>query len=113
MDISDGLAGDLAKMMRASGTSATIDVRAIPVSPAAREVLGSNPHLIDQLVTGGDDYEILCAVPEDRLLGFLKETAAAGVDVAVIGTVQTGQELPVFRDGGRERRYERGSFSHF
>lgn len=113
MDISDGLAGDLAKMMRASGASASIDLNAVPVSPAARTALASAPDLIDRLVTGGDDYEILCAVPDDRLPGFLEEAAAAEAGIAVIGTVEDGQEQPVFRNGGRERRYERGSFSHF
>jgi thiamine-monophosphate kinase len=113
MDVSDGLVGDLAKMMRASGTSASIDLDAIPISPAARAALASDAGLIDQLVTGGDDYEILCAVADDRLSNFLEETAAAGVAATVIGTVEAGVGQPVFRDGDRERRFERGSFSHF
>jgi thiamine-monophosphate kinase len=113
MDVSDGLAGDLAKMMRAAGTSAVVDVAAIPLSPAARAALAGDPDLIDRLVTGGDDYEILCAVPEERLAPFLAEAASVGVAAAAIGTVERGDGLPVFRDGARERRFERGSFSHF
>lgn len=113
MDVSDGLAGDLAKMMRASGTSAEIDLSAVPLSQAARVALEGDRDLIERIVTGGDDYEILCAVPEDRLSSFIDAASGAGVEVTAIGTVQTGQELPVFRYGLRERRYERGSFSHF
>jgi thiamine-monophosphate kinase len=113
MDVSDGLAGDLAKMMEASGTSASIDLAAVPLSPAARAALASDGGIIDRLVTGGDDYEILCAVPDDRLSAFLEDAAQAGVDVTVIGAVEEGHERPVFRDGDRERRYDRGSFSHF
>jgi thiamine-monophosphate kinase len=113
MDVSDGLAGDLAKMMRAGGTTATIDVAAIPLSSAARAALAGDPDLIERVVTGGDDYEILCAVPEARLGPFLADAALAGVAAAAIGTVGAGDGLPVFRDGSRERRYERGSFSHF
>ena len=113
MDVSDGLAGDLAKMMRAGGTTAAIDVAAIPLSPAARAALAGDPDLIERVVTGGDDYEILCAVPEERLGPFLAEAASVGVAAAAIGTVAGGEGLPVFRDGSRERRYERGSFSHF
>jgi thiamine-monophosphate kinase len=113
MDVSDGLAGDLAKMIRASGTTAVVDVAAIPLSPAARAALAGDPGLLDRVVTGGDDYEILCAVPEERLEPFLAGAASLGVGAVAIGVVQRGGGLPVFRDGARERRYERGSFSHF
>ena len=113
MDVSDGLAGDLAKMMRASGTTAAVDLEAIPLSTAARAALAGDPRLLDLLVTGGDDYEILCTVPEDRVAAFLSAAASAGVDAVVIGTVQNGEGLPVFRDRAGERRYPQGSFSHF
>jgi thiamine-monophosphate kinase len=113
MDVSDGLAGDLAKMLRASGVSATIEVKAIPLSQAAEAALAGDARLMDQVVTGGDDYEILCAVPQDHLPAFLEQTAGAGIDVTVIGTVDHGEGQPVFRDGDRVHGYERGSFSHF
>jgi thiamine-monophosphate kinase len=113
MDISDGLAGDLAKMMRASGASAIVDLGAIPLSPAARAALANEPRVIDDLVTGGDDYEILCTVPDERVASFLEASARAGVDAAVIGTVEGGDGQAVFRDGDRQHSYERGSFSHF
>ena len=113
MDVSDGLAGDLAKMMRASGTSATINLNAIPLSSAARAALAGEPGLLDRIVTGGDDYEILCAVPEARLSAFLAKTEMAGVQATVIGTVEDGRGQPVFQDGACERRYDQGSFQHF
>ena len=113
MDISDGLAGDLAKMMRASGASAEVETGRIPLSPAARAAVAKNPGLMDLLVTGGDDYEILCAVPEERLAGFLAETAALGVPATVIGTVTAGAGLPVFSSPAGPRRYEHGAYQHF
>jgi thiamine-monophosphate kinase len=113
MDVSDGLAGDLAKMMRASGTSAEVEMDRIPLSPAARAAVAAEPGLMDRLVTGGDDYEILCAVPDDRLAGFLEETAALGAPATVIGTVTAGEALPVFRSAGAERRYAHGAYHHF
>lgn len=113
MDVSDGLAGDLAKMLRASGATAAIEAEAIPFSPAARAALATEPALFDRLVTGGDDYEILAAVPPARLDAFLAAAAAAGVATAAIGTVAEGSGPPLFRRGGTERRYARGSYSHF
>jgi thiamine-monophosphate kinase len=113
MDVSDGLAGDLAKMMRAAGTTAAVDMNRVPFSPAARAALASDPALLDLLVTGGDDYEILCAVPEGAVADFLAAAAEAGVSVAVIGAVADGQGPPIFRDGAAERRYQGGSYLHF
>lgn len=113
MDVSDGLAGDLAKMARASGLSAEVDVGLIPFSAAGRAALAADPRLRDRMVTGGDDYEILCTVPDARLAAFLDAAAAAGVPATVIGRMVEGDGLPVFRDGDLERRFERGSFSHF
>ena len=113
MDVSDGLAGDLAKMARASGLSAEVDIDLIPFSPAARGAFGADPRLRDRMITGGDDYEILCTVPDARLAAFLDAAAAAGVPATVIGRMIEGNGPPVFRDGGLEKRYESGSYSHF
>jgi thiamine-monophosphate kinase len=113
MDVSDGLAGDLAKMMRASGTAAIIEGDSVPLSPAARAALAADPSLLDRLVTGGDDYEILATVPPGRLEAFLERSRVGGVATSAIGTVTEGKGLPVFRFGGTERRYQHGSYSHF
>ncbi len=113
MDISDGLAGDLAKMARSSGLSAEVDVSLLPLSPAARAALAGDPRLIDRILTGGDDYELLCAVPEDHVPAFLDACMRAGVPAAAIGSLVEGADVPLFRDGAFERRYAKGSYSHF
>jgi thiamine-monophosphate kinase len=113
MDVSDGLAGDLAKMMRVSGVSAEIDVGRVPLSDAARAAVEASPDLIHRVMTGGDDYEILCTVAEKNLDRFRKEADSVNVRLSVIGRVVAGTDLPVFRMSGSERRYDVGSFSHF
>src|SRR6266850_4523829 len=67
MDVSDGLAGDLAKLCGVSGVSAVIDAPSIPLSAAAAALLSRGTVGIEAIVSGGDDYEILCAVPEASL----------------------------------------------
>jgi thiamine-monophosphate kinase len=113
MDVSDGLAGDLAKMMRASGVSAEVEVDRVPLSAAARAAVQAFPDLIDTVLTGGDDYEILCAVPENALDRLIEEADSTGIALSVIGRVVQGGDRPVFRMQDSERRFDVGSYSHF
>jgi thiamine-monophosphate kinase len=114
MDVSDGLAGDLAKLCAASRVSAVIDAPSIPLSAPAAVLLGRGAVGIDKIVSGGDDYEILCAIPENRFEAFAHAAAIAGVAVTSIGTVIAGEADPRFLDGeGNEIALPRLSYSHF
>ena len=114
MDVSDGLAGDLAKLCAASGVSAVIDAPSIPLSAAAASLLARGTVGIEAIVSGGDDYEILCAIPEDRFEAFAQAAELAGVAVTSIGTVIAGASAPRFLDGeGSEIALRRLSYSHF
>jgi thiamine-monophosphate kinase len=112
MDVSDGFIGDLTKMLRVSGVSASIDLARLPLSDAANAAIAADPALFEIAVTGGDDYEILAAVPPENASAF--EAAAAGVGVASIGRAIEGAAPPRFagRDG-REVSFPHGAFSHF
>jgi thiamine-monophosphate kinase len=114
MDVSDGLAGDLAKLCAASGVSAVIDAPGIPLSAAAAALLAGGSVGIEAIVAGGDDYEVLCAVPENRLAAFAQAADAAGVAVTSIGAVVAGVSAPKFLDAqGSEIGLKRLSYSHF
>ena len=114
MDVSDGLAGDLAKLCAASGISAVIDVPAIPLSAPAAALLAHGTVGIEALVSGGDDYEILCAIPEDRFEAFAQAAGIAGVAVTSIGTMIAGAAAPTFLDAqGSQIALKRLSYSHF
>jgi thiamine-monophosphate kinase len=114
MDVSDGLAGDLAKLCAASGISAIVDTPGIPKSDAASELLARGAVGIETLISGGDDYEILCTVSEAQVEAFADEARRAGVRVSAIGRVTAGNNPPVFLDGqGKEIRLSRLSYSHF
>jgi thiamine-monophosphate kinase len=114
MDVSDGLAGDLAKLCGVSGVSAVIDAPSIPLSAAAAALLVRGTVGIDTIVSGGDDYEILCTIPEDSFEAFVQAAGQAGVAVTSIGMVVAGSSVPSFLDGeGREIALPRLSYSHF
>ncbi len=112
MDVSDGLAGDLAKLCRASAIAAEIDVARVPLSDAARAALAADPALIETVLTGGDDYEILLAISSERFAPFRAAAGHAGVPVSEIGRLFAGEGARFMR-GGKELTFVRPSFSHF
>lgn len=114
MDISDGLAGDLAKMLRLTGMTAAVAVPDVPLSDAARDALAHEPGLVERLLCGGDDYEILCAVPPDQREAFEAAAAAVGVPVQAIGFAEPGARPPSFKaSDGTSLALPRPSFQHF
>jgi thiamine-monophosphate kinase len=112
MDVSDGLAGDLAKLCRASSVAAEIDVARVPVSDEARAVLAADPTLIETVLTGGDDYEILLTIAPEQLASFVGAAERAGVAVTEIGRVTAGEGARFVRDG-QPLTFARPAYSHF
>jgi thiamine-monophosphate kinase len=114
MDVSDGLAGDLAKLCAASTVSATIELAAIPLSKGASTALKAGAVTLSEIVSGGDDYEILCTVAPDALKPFVEAARTSGVAVNRIGTIVAGKAAPKFLNAkGAELALTRRSYSHF
>ncbi|MGD9770087.1 MAG: thiamine-phosphate kinase, partial [Pseudolabrys sp.] len=114
MDVSDGLAGDLAKLCAASGVTARIEAPHLPLSEAAATALDAVHGLIEIIATGGDDYEILAAVSADKVAALKAQAEAVAVAVTEIGEIVEGQSSPqVMGPDGSLLRFARGSFSHF
>ncbi len=113
MDVSDGLIGDLAKMLRVSGVTARVELASVPLSGAGTSALQQDTTVLEMAVTGGDDYEILATVPADQAGSFETEAARAGVPVTCIGEVLAGRDQPSFVDaGGGSVHFARPSYSH-
>ncbi len=84
IDVSDGLLGDLRKLLTASGVGGEIDLGKLPVSSALREKFDADECLRFAL-TGGDDYELCFTAAAD---------AVAGIDaITAIGIVTASTEL--------------------
>jgi thiamine-monophosphate kinase len=114
IDVSDGLAGDLAKLCRASGVAADIPVERVPLSAAARQALAAESALIETILCGGDDYEVVAAVDAGNIEALRAEAAAASVAVTEIGTFTAGPPRARFRTAdGRELPFKQPSYSHF
>jgi thiamine-monophosphate kinase len=113
MDVSDGLAGDLAKLCRASGMAAEIAAGRVPLSPAARTALAADGKLLATILTGGDDYEIVATVASEKLTALQAAARAAGVALTEIGEVVAGRGARFRSADGKQLTFTRASFSHF
>lgn len=114
MDLSDGLADALRQVATASGVGVRIDADALPIDPGAREwwiARGVDP--IVAAVCGGDDYELLFAVPA-RSGRALRAVARQVADPPLtrIGVFTKHPNERVMVRGGTEHALPEG-FEHF
>ena len=112
MDVSDGLAGDVAKLCRASGVAAEIDVSRVPLSEAARVAIATEETALETALSGGDDYEIVLTLAPERIAAFCAMAREAGVAVTEIGRIAAGQGARFMR-GGKALTFARAAYSHF
>jgi thiamine-monophosphate kinase len=113
MDVSDGLAGDFAKLARVSHVGADINVSRVPLSDGARAVIAADPAALETALTGGDDFEIVCTVPSTKAESFRAAAKAAQVHVTDIGEVTAGEGACFLGADGKSLAFKRTSFSHF
>ncbi|MGI9520193.1 MAG: thiamine-phosphate kinase [Hyphomicrobiaceae bacterium] len=113
MDISDGIARDLGRMCSAGRCSAVIELAALPVAPSVREFAVGDPELQFQLTTAGDDYEILCTVPESDARQFRALAKAGGVPVTAIGCIEVGSGVWFVDASNNKVDWLAGGYSHF
>jgi thiamine-monophosphate kinase len=114
MDVSDGLVGDLGKLCAVSGVSARVEVARVPLSQAGQKAAASDPSLMETALTGGDDYEIVAAVPPAAVDALVAAAAAIGVAMAEIGEIgKDGTKARFLDRTGAALSFKTSSFSHF
>lgn len=90
-DVSDGLLADAGHIAEASDLAVTIERDLVPLSAAARKVLTHSPKLWTRVLAGGDDYELLIAVPKRKRAAMIAVARASGTKVARIGAFSKGR----------------------
>jgi thiamine-monophosphate kinase len=110
IDVSDGLVGDCDKLAAASRCSAEILVESVPF-PNGLNVL-QDEALATRLLTGGDDYEILAAIPRENEAGFRRAAQAANIAVARIGALIPGSAQTEILLDGKPLALARRSYVH-
>lgn len=91
IDVSDGFAADLAHMCRASALDAHVTLADIPLSALMENLSEAGKVTYDQILTGGDDYALILAVPADKValfegccrIGVFKDSAGTQPAVSI------------------------------
>lgn len=117
-DVSDGLVADLAQICRASGVSATLEAASIPLSPAGRRAIAAGTVSLAELISGGDDYELVftASLTAAALATTSERTGVALTRIGRIGDIGDAidRTMPVaVRDGtGRPLDVGQGGYRH-
>ena len=113
IDLSDGLADGVRQLAGASGTGAVVDAAAVPVHPGARRwFVRHSRDPVEAALAGGDDYELLVAVPRRRLRALRALSRLfQGVPITRIGELTKDPGL-VLRTPGDDREIPPG-YEHF
>jgi thiamine-monophosphate kinase len=108
IDISDGLSTDLARLCAASHVGARIWAERIPcvkVLPA----LKLDP--LQMALHGGDDYELLFAVPRRKMRRLRRAPGYA--EIVAIGEIERGAKIMLVDDGGNAKILRPGGWDPF
>lgn len=112
VDLSDGLGADAAHLAAAGGVGLRIEASSLPIAKGVAEVAaaaGREP--LELAASGGEDYELLAALPAERLAEASTAIGdAAETTFTPIGTVETGAGVEIRLPGGR--RLETRGYDH-
>ena len=105
IDVSDGLLADLGHILSASDCAATLRLDGLPVSAIERECL----------LSGGDDYELVFAVPASRRSEVRALTDRLALPLTLIGTGEAGEAgcIRLVDAAGQPVEVGRRGFDHF
>lgn len=104
IDLSDGLGGDAVHLAGASGAAARIELSALPLAEGVSAVADAAGVDEFELATaGGEDYELLAALPPERLERAREALDAIGVRLTVIGEVASGTGVELIDPHGVAR----------
>jgi thiamine-monophosphate kinase len=114
MDISDGIAADVAKLCAASGVGARLDSGALPISEATRTTANLlHRDAVEFALNGGEDYELLMAVAPGDVDDVTKAIVDAGTSITPVGEITKSGMRIMAPNGTDEIPAESRGWDHF
>ncbi len=113
VDISDGLAADLAHICRASKVGAIINSQLIPISLPATEILSLESSLFRDILSGGDDYELIFTAPPSMRDQITRLAEDMDLSLTRMGKIVEGMGVRVLDQKGQELSLAYKGYNHF
>ena len=112
IDLSDGLAGDGHHLAAASGVALVIELERVPLGPGVEEAASTVAESAGVFAArGGEDYELLVALPGEFAAEQAGElNAATGIPLTRIGRVEAGEGVRLTLEG---KPVQLRGFDHF
>ena len=112
MDISDGLFQDLSHLCGASNVGGVVHANKIPLSKEVSTFVKENKFSIEQVITGGDDYELIFTAPVTKEKSIFNMARVTKTRIPRIGTVQSGGGIFIFDKNGDIVPVSKAGYSH-
>lgn len=112
IDVSDGMAGDVGHVCDASGVGVRLEAGSVPLAAGVTETAdwaGEDP--VSFALGGGDDYELLIALPRERSDELRREIGP--VSLTAIGEFTAGNDAVLDRGDGRIEPLSKLGWDHF
>ncbi|MGN7618485.1 MAG: thiamine-phosphate kinase [Ehrlichia sp.] len=113
IDISDGFIQDMEHICRSSKVGASIYLDKIPLSNEAKEIINSAPQYIDNILAGGDDYELIFTVNPKFSLLIQDISHKSEVKITKIGEITSGDSVTLYNNCGNIVTINSKGFNHF
>jgi thiamine-monophosphate kinase len=111
-DVSDGLLADAGHIAESSKLALYVERENVPLSPGANRAVASSAELWTTVLAGGDDYELVMAVPPRKAKALQEAAQDVGVKVTRIGTFAKGRGIVLTVSGHAQRAAQTG-YTHF
>ena len=118
IDVSDGLLADLGHICRHSNVAIDLQVKDLPIDKNLVELATSNGSGVQDLCSGGDDYELILSVKSEYLECFYNISRSLPFPFTNIGrfhkkNAKQNSNVRLFDDNGKEITPELGGWDHF
>ena len=113
VDVSDGFLADLGHVCSTSGVAAQVKLADVPLSVETKTLVDQDVISMETALTGGDDYEIVMAVPPENIDQFTQKAKDKGVALSVVGVFGEGEGVTVLDENDKSVDFKRKGWTHF